>query len=96
MNTSVIQEQEVTAFLQEQEPTAVLQEQEPTAVLRKPERVCVTSIKDSCDLDNTGQVQDLTCSSDKRSEKQGLSPDSDGSVETDRLSLTNRHWRQFF
>ena len=52
---------------------AVLQEQEPA---------CVTSTKDSSDLDNTGQIQDLICCSDKRSEKQVLSPYSDISIET--------------
>ena len=76
-----------TAVLQEQEPAAFLQEQEPTAVLKELEPACVTSTKDSCDLDNTGQVQDLTCSSDKRSEKQILSPGSDISVETERALL---------
>ena len=67
--------------------TAVLQEQEPTTVLQEPEPSCVTSIKDSCDLDNTGQIQDLICGSDKRSEKQVLSPDSDISIETERALL---------
>ena len=62
-------------------------EQEPTAVLKELEPACVTSTKDSCDLDNTGQVQDLTCSSDERSEKQILSPGSDISVETERALL---------
>ena len=67
--------------------TAVLQEQEHTAVLQEPEPSCVTSIKDSSDLDNTGQIQDLICGSDKRSEKQVLSPDSDISIETERALL---------
>ena len=67
--------------------TAVLQEQEHTAVLQEPEPFCVTSIKDSSDLDNTGQIQDLICGSDKRSEKQVLSPDSDISIETERALL---------
>ena len=62
-------------------------EREPTAVLKELEPACVTSTKDSCDLDNTGQVQDLTCSSDERSEKQILSPGSDISVETERALL---------
>ena len=63
-----------TAVLREQEPTAFLQEQEPTA-------------KDSCDQDNTGQVQNLICSIDKCSEKQVLSPVSDISVENERALL---------
>ena len=67
--------------------TAVLQEQEPTAVLQEPEPFCVTSIKDSSDLENTGQIQDLICGGDKRSEKQVLSPDSDISIETERALL---------
>ena len=67
--------------------TAVLQEQEPTAVLQELEPACVTSTKDSSDLDNTGQIQDLICGSEKRSEKQVLSPDSDNSVETERVLL---------
>ena len=67
--------------------TAVLQEQEPTAVLQEPEPSCVTSIKDSSDLENTGQIQDLICGSDKGSEKQVLSPDSDISIETERALL---------
>ena len=67
--------------------TAVLQEQEHTAVLQEPEPSCVTSINDSSDLDNTGQIQDLICGSDKRSEKQVLSPDSDISIETERALL---------
>ena len=67
--------------------TTVLQEQEPTAVLKEPESACVTSTKDSSDLDNTGQIQDLVCGSDKRSEKQVLSPDSDISSETERALL---------
>ena len=87
MNTAVLQEQEPAAVLQEQEPTAVLKEQEPTAVLKELEPACKTSTKDRCDLANTGQVQDLTCSSDKRSEKQILSPGSDISVETERALL---------
>ena len=87
VNTAVLQEQEPAVVLQEQESTAVLKEQEPTAVLKELEPACVTSTKDSCDLDNTGQVQDLTCSSDKRSEKQILSPGSDISVETERALL---------
>ena len=66
---------------------AVLQEQEPTTVLQEPEPSCVTSIKDSIDLDNTGQIQDLICGSDKHSEKQVLSPDSDISIETERALL---------
>ena len=77
-----------TAILQEQEPNVVLQEQEPPAVLQEPEPACVTSTKDSCDLDNTCRVHDLTsCSSDKRYEKQVLSPDFDISVETERAFL---------
>ena len=87
VNSAVLQEQEPATVLQEQEPTAVLKEQEPTAVLQELEPACVTSTKDSCDLDNTGQVQDLACSSDKRSEKQILSPGSDISVETERALL---------
>ena len=67
--------------------TTVLQEQEPTAVLQEPESACVTPTKDSSDLDNTCQIQDLICSSDKRSEKQVLSPDSDISIETERALL---------
>ena len=67
--------------------TAVLQEQEPKTVLQEPEPSCVTSIKDSSDLDNTGQIQDLICGSDKHSEKQVLSPDSDISIETERALL---------
>ena len=67
--------------------TAVLQEQEHTAVLQEPEHSCVTSINDSSGLDNTGQIQDLICGSDKRSEKQVLSPDSDISIETERALL---------
>ena len=66
--------------------TTVLQEQEPTAVLKEPEPVCVTSTRDSSDLDNTGQIQDLICGRDKRSE-QVLSPDSDISIETERALL---------
>ena len=89
MNTVVLQEQEPAAVLQEQEPTAVLNEQEPTAILQELEPAYVTSTKDSCDLENTGQVQDLTRSSDKRSEKQILSPGSDISVETERALLLN-------
>ena len=65
----------------------VLQEQEPTAVLQEPDPACVTSTKDSGGQDNTGQIQDLICGSDKRSEKQDLSPDSDISVETERALL---------
>ena len=71
--------------------TGVLQEQEHTAVLQEPEPSCVTSIKDSSDLDNTGQIQDLICGSDKLSEKQVLSPDSDISIETERALPTDRH-----
>ena len=67
--------------------TTVLQEQEPTAVLQEPEPACVTSTKDSSDLDNTGRIQDLICGSDKRAEKQVLSPDSDISIETERALL---------
>ena len=69
--------------------TTVLQEQEPTAVLQEPDPACVTSTKDStCSgQDNTGQIQDLICGSDKRSEKQDLSPGSDISVETERVLL---------
>ena len=85
--TAVLKEREPTAVLKEQEPTVVLKEQEPTAVLQELGPACVTSTKDSCDLYNTGQVQDLTCSSDKRSEKQILSPGSDISVETERALL---------
>ena len=43
--------------------------------------------KDSSDLDNTGQIQDLICGSDKRSEKQVLSPDSVISIETEKALL---------
>ena len=69
--------------------TTVLQELKPTAVLQEPEPACVTSTNDSSDLDNTGQIQDLICGSDKRSEKQVLSPGSDVSVtvETERALL---------
>ena len=66
--------------------TTVLQDQKPTAV-QEPEPACVTSTKDSSDLDNTGQIQDLVCGSDKCSEKQVLSPDSDISIETERALL---------
>ena len=74
-------------YLSSEVNTAVLQEQEPTTVLQEPEPSCVTSIKDSSDLDNTGQIQDLICGSDKHSEKQVLSPDSDISIETERALL---------
>ena len=68
--------------------SAVLQEQEPTANLQEPEPACVTSIKDSSDLDNTGQIQDLICGSDKCSENNPvLSPDSDIGIETERALL---------
>ena len=67
--------------------TAVLQEQEHTAVLQEPKPSCVTSIKDSSDLDNTGPIQDFICGSDKRPEKPVLSPDSDISIETERALL---------
>ena len=63
---------------------AVLQEPEPTAVLQEPKPTCVTSTKDNCDLDDTCQVQDLTCSSDKCSERQVMLPDTEISVETQR------------
>ena len=89
VNTVVLQEQEPAAALQEQESTAVLKEQERTAVLQELEPACVTSTKDSCDLDNTGQVQDSTCSSDKRSEKQILSPETERTLLLDFLQQTD-------